>query len=101
MGGREPRVVLIASSPRCKDIQEAFNVLFAHFLGVCGVVPHSVCAADTQYTAWVRYKGRGFYSAHKLRATNDKQHGQASGEAFPGCIIPWSLRAGREEHMCR
>lgn len=49
MDGRGPRVVLISSSPRYKDIQEAFNVLFAHFLGVCNVVSHSVCAADTQY----------------------------------------------------
>lgn len=62
---------------------------------MCGVVSHSVCAADTQYTTWVMYKGRGFYSAHKLRATNYKQHSQASGEEFRGCIIAWSLRAGR------
>lgn len=48
-GRKGAHVVLISSSPRCKDTQEAFNVLFAHFLGVCNVVSRSVCAADTQY----------------------------------------------------
>lgn len=64
----------------------------------CGV---TLCAADTQYMTRVMDEGRGFYLAHKLRTTNYKQHGQASGEEFHGCIITWSPRAGREVPVFR